>query len=81
MRPKIIVYCLAIICLIFSWHGFVLVEDVDTMIDAERSAACYTEDQLTLLKEKVMSFRELMILTVVLSVVMSICASFSRRCR
>ena len=81
MRPKFIVYCLAAICLMFSWNGLVLLEDVNAMIEAERSATCYTDDQLQLLKEKVRTFREFMGLAVVLSVVMSICASFSRGCR
>lgn len=81
MRPKFIVYCLAAICLTFGWNGIVLFEEVDAMIEAERTALCYTEEQLVHLKLKLISFRELMVLAVVLSVVMSICASFSRSCR
>ena len=52
MRPKCIVYCLAAICLIFGWNGVLLVEDVGAMIEAERTATCYTEHQLETLKEK-----------------------------
>ena len=81
MRPKFIVYCLAAICLVFSWNGLLLVEEVDAMIEAERTALCYTEDKLVLLKEKLISFRDFMGLAVVLSVVMSVCAGFSRKCR
>ena len=81
MRPKFIVYCLAAICLAFGWNGIVIFEEVDAMIEAERVAACYTPEQLSVLKEKLVSFRELMVLAIVLSVVMSLCASFSRSCR
>ena len=81
MRPKFIVYCLAAICLVFSWNGLLLVEEVDAMIEAERTALCYTEDKLVLLKEKLISFRDFMGLAVVLSVVMSICAGFSKKCK
>lgn len=80
MRPKCIVYCLAAICLIFGWNGVLLVEDVDAMIEAERTAACYTEHQLEILKEKILSFKQFMILAIVLSIVMSVCASLSKRC-
>jgi len=81
MRPKFIVYCLAAICLVFSWNGLLLVEDVEAMIEAERTALCYNEEQLVFLKEKVISFRDFMGLAVVLSVVMSICAGFSTKCK
>ena len=81
MRPKFIVYCLVLICLIFSWNGIVLFGHVDAMIEAESSAQCYTEEQLKSLKEKVLSFREMMIMSVVLSIVMGICASLSKSCR
>jgi len=81
MRPKFIVYCLAAICLVFSWNGLLLVEDVEAMIEAERTALCYNEEQLVFLKEKVISFRDFMGLAVVLSVVMSICAGFSKKCK
>ena len=81
MRPKCIVYCLAAICLVFGWNGVLLVEDVDAMIEAERTAECYTEEKLAILKQKLVSFREFMILAVVLSVVMSVCAGFSKKCR
>ena len=80
MRPKFIVYCLVLICLIFSWNGLVLFEHIDAMIKAESSSQCYTEEQLKDLSEKVLSFREMMIMSIVLSVVMGVCASFSRRC-
>jgi len=80
MRPKFIVYCLAIICLMFSWNGLILVGDVSAMVEAEGSSNCYTTDQLELLKSKVISFREFMVLAAVLSIVMSICASFSKKC-
>ena len=81
MRPKFIVYCLAAICLIFGWSGLLLFEDVDAMIEAERTAECYTEEKLAILKQKLVSFREFMILAVVLSVVMSVCAGFSKKCQ
>ena len=57
-----------------------LVEDVSAMVEAEGSSNCYTTDQLELLKSKVISFREFMVLAAVLSIVMSICASFSKKC-
>jgi len=81
MRPKFIVYCLAAICLAFGWNGIVIFEEVDAMIEAERVAACYTNEQLSVLKGKLISFREFMILAVVLSIVMSICAGFSKKCQ
>jgi NADH:ubiquinone oxidoreductase subunit K len=81
MRPKFIVYCLVLICLIFSWNGIVLFEHVDAMIKAESSSQCYTKAQLGELSEKVLSFREMMVMSVVLSIVMGVCASFSRSCR
>jgi hypothetical protein len=81
MRPKCIVYCLAAICLVFGWNGVLLVEDVDAMIEAERTATCYTQEQLEILKEKILSFEHFMILAIVLSIVMSVCASLSKRCR
>ena len=80
MRPKCIVYCLAAICLIFGWNGVLLVEDVDAMIEAERTATCYTGQQLEVLKEKILYFEQFMILAIVLSIVMSVCASLSKRC-
>lgn len=80
MRPKFIVYCLAAISLIFGWNGLLLVEDVEAMIEAERTALCYTESQLLSLKEKASTFRDFMILAVVLPIVMSLCASFSKKC-
>ena len=81
MRPKFIVYCLVLICLIFSWNGIVLFEHVNAMIEAESSSQCYTKAQLGELEERVLSFREMMVMSVVLSVVMGICASFSKSCR
>ena len=54
MKPKFIVYCLALICLIFSWNGLMVINDVDVMIQTE---ACYTEDQLNSLREKVDCFQ------------------------
>lgn len=81
MRPKFIVYCLAAICLAFGWNGIVIFEEVDAMIEAERVEACYTNEQLSVLKEKLISFREFMILAIVLSIVMSICAGLSKKCR
>jgi len=50
------------------------------MIEAERTALCYTESQLLSLKEKASTFRDFMILAVVLPIVMSLCASFSKKC-
>lgn len=81
MRPKFIVYCLVLICVIFSWNGIVLFEHVDAMIKAESSSQCYTQDQLKDLEERVLSFREMMVMSIVLSIVMGICASFSKSCR
>jgi hypothetical protein len=80
MRPKFIVYCLVLICVVFSWNGLMLFEHVDAMIEAESSSQCYTGEQLKSLKEKMLSFREMMILSFVLSIVMGICASFSKKC-
>ena len=80
MRPKCIVYCLAAICLIFGFNGIFVFEEVEAMIEAEGTGSCYTDAHLVLLKEKLISFREFMILAVVLSIVMSVCASFSKRC-
>jgi len=81
MRPRFIVYCLSAICLAFGWSGIVLFEEVDAMIEAERTALCYTEEQLVILKLKLISFREFMVLAIVLSIVMSISASLSRSCK
>jgi hypothetical protein len=78
MRPKFIVYCLAAICLIFGWKGLLLIEDIHHVIDAKE---CYTELQLAALKQKIITFSDFMVLAIVLSVVMSICASLSRPCR
>ena len=78
MRPKFIVYCLAAICLTFGWKGLLLVEDIHHVIEAKE---CYTELQLAVLKQKIITFSNFMVLTIVLSVVMSICAAFSRTCR
>ena len=58
MRPKCIVYCLAAICLIFGFNGIFVFEEVDAMIEAEGTGSCYTDAQLVLLKEKLISFRE-----------------------
>tara|TARA_R110000744_G_scaffold270006_1_gene383281 strand:+ start:166 stop:402 length:237 start_codon:yes stop_codon:yes gene_type:complete len=78
MRPKFIVYCLAFICLIFGWKGLLLIEDINLALEARE---CYTEIQLAVLKEKIKIFSDFMVLAIVLSVVMSVCASFSRSCR
>lgn len=32
MRPKFIVYCLAVICFCFSWKGLILTEDIDSTL-------------------------------------------------
>ena len=41
----------------------------------------YNEEQSAVLHEKIKTFSDFMVLAIVLSIVMSICASFSRRCR
>ena len=58
MKPKFIVYCLALICLIFSWNGLMVINDVDVMIQTE---ACYTKQQLSSLREKVNCFQNYMV--------------------
>lgn len=45
MRPKFIVYCLAAICLAFSWKGIILTEDIDNTLEenARQSEASIME--------------------------------------
>jgi uncharacterized membrane protein YjgN (DUF898 family) len=81
MRPKFIVYCLVLICIIFGWNGLLIFENVNAMIEAESSSQCYTDEQLGSLKEKVLSFREMMIMSVILALVMGVCASVSKPCK
>ena len=40
----------------------------------------YNEEQAAILNEKITDYKNFMILTVVLCIVMSVCASFSKRC-
>ena len=62
----------------------VMYEMTDPTIDAINNIMdtkmYYNESKSEILNEKIIEYREFMILTIVLCVVMSICAGFSRRC-
>ena len=54
------------------------IEAINNIMDTKMY---YNEEQSAVLHEKIKTFSDFMILAIVLSVVMSICASFSRKCR
>ena len=54
------------------------IEAINNIMDTKMY---YNEEQSAILHEKIKTFSDFMVLAIVLSVVMSICASFSRRCR
>ena len=54
------------------------IEAINNIMDAKMY---YNEEQSAILHTKIKTFSDFMVLAIVLSVVMSICASFSRRCR
>ena len=54
------------------------IEAINTIMDTKMY---YNEEQSAILHEKIKTFSDFMVLAIVLSVVMSICASFSSRCR
>ena len=53
------------------------IDAINTIMDTKMY---YNEEQAQILNEKIKTFSDFMVLAIVLSVVMSICASFSRRC-
>jgi len=54
------------------------IEAINNIMDTKMY---YNEEQSAVLHEKIKTFSDFMVLAIVLSIVMSICASFSRRCR
>ena len=54
------------------------IEAINNIMDTKMY---YNEEQSEILHGKIKTFSDFMILAIVLSVVMSICASFSKRCR
>ena len=53
------------------------IEAINNIMDTKMY---YNEEQAAILNEKITDYKNFMILTVVLCIVMSVCASFSRRC-
>ena len=53
------------------------IEAINNIMDTKMY---YNEEQAAILNEKITDYKNFMILTVVLCIVMSVCASFSKRC-
>ena len=92
MKPKHLVYCLVVICIIFSWCGIAALDEINEVIDLKDSSEFWTcdfcglgydselKEKFNIIESKICDFKEMMLMTIVLLVVMGVCLSFKKNC-